>query len=295
MKRLLVKANRDDLFFMSGAITFNLVLAVVPLLLLTVGLAGLLLRSRLPDPGAAVVTMVLQLLPRGTLDEGLRAAITSTVEGVVDQSAGFSFVGALVLLWLSARLIGTLRSVLRRVFEQDVSRPVIRGKLFDLRMVLLGAAFILIALGTGRATTQLLDVLSRSMAVHPPGWISEGLGAGVELVAMWFLLLAIYRLVPAQPIDRRTGLWAATFTALTLALMKEGFAWYIRTVADFSTAYGNLATLAVLFFYLYYAAMAFVLGGQAAVVADGLRPNAAEHILKPPPEEVVASVQTPEE
>ncbi len=280
LKRLLKKAHRDDVFFMSGAITFNLLLAVVPLLLLTVGLAGLVLQSRLPDPGAAVVEVVLQLLPRGTLDEGLRTAITSSVEGVVDRSVGFSFVGALILLWLSARLISTLRSVLRRVFEQDVSRPVIRGKLFDFRMVFLGAAFLLVALGAGRAATRLIELFSEALGIEAPGWMGAGVGAGLDLILMWLLLLAIYRMVPADRVDRRVGLWAASITALTLAGLKEGFAWYIRTVADFSSAYGNLATLAVLFFYLYYAAMAFVLGGQAAVVADGMRTPPSEHILK---------------
>ena len=45
-----------------------------------------------------------------------------------------------------------------------------------------------------------------------------------------------------------------------------GFGWYVTQVANYRTVYGNLISLAVLFFWIYYEALAFILGGEVAQV-----------------------------
>ena len=59
---------------------------------------------------------------------------------------------------------------------------------------------------------------------------------------------------------------AATYTALLHELLKAGFGWYVTEVANYRTTYGNLITLAVLFFWIYYEAIGFILGGEVAQV-----------------------------
>jgi membrane protein len=54
--------------------------------------------------------------------------------------------------------------------------------------------------------------------------------------------------------------------AVSFEVMKWGFGWYVTSVADYSSAYGNLATLVVLFFWIYYASVVFVLSGEVAQV-----------------------------
>ena len=45
-----------------------------------------------------------------------------------------------------------------------------------------------------------------------------------------------------------------------------GFGWYVTSVADYRSAYGNLTTLVVLFFWIYYASVVFILSGEIAQV-----------------------------
>jgi membrane protein len=59
---------------------------------------------------------------------------------------------------------------------------------------------------------------------------------------------------------------AATVMAVSYELMKWGFSWYVTSVADYSSAYGNLATIVVLLFWIYYVAVVFVLSGEVAQV-----------------------------
>ena len=45
-----------------------------------------------------------------------------------------------------------------------------------------------------------------------------------------------------------------------------GFGWYVTSVADCRSAYGNLATIVVLLFWIYYGSVVFVLSGEVAQV-----------------------------
>ena len=55
--RVYQKSAEDDIFFMVGAISFNLLIAVVPLFLLAVGLLGYVLRARYGDPPKSSSTL----------------------------------------------------------------------------------------------------------------------------------------------------------------------------------------------------------------------------------------------
>ncbi len=59
---------------------------------------------------------------------------------------------------------------------------------------------------------------------------------------------------------------AATIMAASYELMKWGVSWYVTSVADYRSAYGNLATIVVLLFWIYYVSVVFVLGGEVAQV-----------------------------
>ena len=49
-------------------------------------------------------------------------------------------------------------------------------------------------------------------------------------------------------------------------MLKTGFSWYATEMADYGTAFGNMATLAVLIFWIYYGSIVFILGGEVAQV-----------------------------
>jgi YihY family inner membrane protein len=76
----------------------------------------------------------------------------------------------------------------------------------------------------------------------------------------------VYWYVAARQISWRTAGVAATVMAASYELMKWGFGWYVTSVADYGSAYGNLATIIVLFFWIYYVSVGFVLSGEVAQV-----------------------------
>jgi membrane protein len=88
----------------------------------------------------------------------------------------------------------------------------------------------------------------------------------VAYASAWVLFLGLYRYVPTRWIPWPTAVVAATFTATCFELLKYGFGWYVTEVASYGSTYGNLITIAVLFFWIYYGAVVFILGGEIAQV-----------------------------
>ena len=84
--------------------------------------------------------------------------------------------------------------------------------------------------------------------------------------SIWVLFLLIYRFLPPRRIPWRTALWAATFTGVLFEATKYLFSWYVTDAANFGTVYGGLTALAILFFWIYYGAIVFILGGEVSQV-----------------------------
>ena len=262
------KSTEDNIFFMAGAISYNLLIAVVPLFLLAVGLWGYVLRARYGEPSEAIVGLLENYIPAMGGDIDLLAEIESGINGLVASRAGYSIVGSLLFIWLSTRLVSTLRIALREVFDIEGDRGVLRGKIFDLQVVVLGGVLLLLNVvitvvlqSLGGWGTELLGIPEDFL-----GSTQRALATLLAFTSTWALFALIYLYVPARRISWRTAWVAATVMAVSYELMKWGFGWYVTSVADYRSAYGNLATIVVLLFWIYYGSVVFVLSGEIAQV-----------------------------
>ncbi|MEX0842753.1 MAG: YhjD/YihY/BrkB family envelope integrity protein, partial [Gemmatimonadota bacterium] len=265
LRDFLARLERSDLFFLAGAITFNVIVAVIPLLLLVAGIGGYVASSLYDRPGSSIVRVVVDFLPQVGGDLELINRVEGVVEGLVEERTSFSLIGALVLAWISTRLVGTLRVVLRNIFEIEDDRGIVQGKIFDFKVVLVAGVLLLVnvAITVGIRAAQAWagevgpDRGSIDWLVSIPGYL-------LSFISAWVLFYLLYRYIPARRVDWRACVAGATFTTVFYELMKEGFAWYVRSVATFTTTYGSLAVAAVLFFWIYYGSVVFVLGAIVA-------------------------------
>jgi membrane protein len=266
--RVYHKAGQDDIFFLAGGIAFNVLVAAVPFLLLLIAIFGFLLPALVEDPQQAAVEYVLAFLPASAnVIDFTRTVVDDIIAGRT-QAGAF---GLVLFVWFSTRFIGSLRSVLREVFDLQEDRGIVAGKIFDAGMVVVAGTLLL-------ANTGITVVVE---AIHTYGVARLGVGDWSEvraLQAVWGQLLAfafiflmfvlMYRYLPARRIPWRISLVAASFTAVVWELLKAAFAWYVANVADYTTTYSYLATLIVLVFWIYYSAVVFILGGEVGQVYD---------------------------
>jgi membrane protein len=253
--RVLSKAWEDNIFLMAGAITFNLLVALVPLALLFIGISGFVLSSRFPDPASVLIPLLLDNLPQTGSDVDLTSGVAGIINGLVADRRGFSLVGFLVFLWISTRLVGTLRTVLREIF--DGVMVVVGGLLFVVNM-----GITVVMEGVEEYGLTLLS--PNGEGVHLIRQASAQLLAFLSIYVLFFL---IYRYFPPRRIPWRTALTAATFTGICFEISKAVFSWYVTNVASFTSVYGGLTSAAVLFFWIYYGAIVFIVGGEIAQVA----------------------------
>jgi membrane protein len=257
--------ERSDLFFLSGAITFNVLVAVIPIVILAAGVSGFLVGDRFGRVSPDVVEVVVGYLPQGSA-VGLRDMVDRLLEGLVADRTGLSVIGAVVLAWISTRLVGTLRVVLRQLFDIENERGIVKGKVFDFFVVLLGSTLILLNFGITVGVRTLEAVGTIFFAAEGRGalFLGEVLARSLSFGSAWILFLLLYRFLPARRVEFGTAVAGATFAAFGFELLKELFTWYVTSVADYSNAYGGLAAGAVLFFWIYYSSIVFVLGGIIA-------------------------------
>src|SRR5690554_559987 len=136
-RRIVEKAADDRIFFMAGAIAFNVLVAFVPLILAVLGIGGTILR-RAADPTEPLMRYILESLP--PVSPEFERAIRQLLLDIIDQSTGLLSIGTIFLIWVATRLVSTLRTVLLEIFDLQQDRGIIVGKLFDIQMVVAAGA-----------------------------------------------------------------------------------------------------------------------------------------------------------
>ncbi len=265
--RVWQKAGSDDIFFLAGGIAFNFLLAAVPFLLLLIAIFGYFLQANIADPVEVAGRYIDSLFPSPELRENARALVGE----VIQQRNQFGILGILLLIWVSTRVIGSLRSALRSIFDIPENRGIVAGKIFDAKMVVVAGTLFL-------ANTSITIILE---AVQTYGIELLGISASDEIqlfqkffaqmLAYAFILamfVLIYRYLPARRIPWRIAGVAAIFTAVAFELLKSIFAWYVANIADYRNPYGAFGTVVVLIFWVYYSAVVFVVGGEVGQVYE---------------------------
>ena len=271
LRRVYVKAGDDDIFFLAGGIAFNVLVAAVPFFLMLVAGFGFVLQRTVEDPQRAVVDYVVSILPPS---QQLVSLIHDVVGDVVAGRTSFGLLGVALFIWSSTRLFGSLRSVLRYVFDLPEERTIIMGKLFDLAMVVVaGTLFILntgITVAVQAAHTYGVEWLGLADRGYETRAAQRALAQVLAFAFIFLMFLLIYRFLPRRRTPWRISLVAAIFTSLAWELLKGLFSWYVAN-AEWRTTYGTLVTPVVLVFWIYYSAVIFVLGGEVAQVYDLMR------------------------
>src|SRR5690606_6609009 len=194
-----------------------------------------------------------------------------TVGQIVGQRTGIGIAGILLLVWVSTRLIGSLRSALRAVFNIREDRGIVAGKIFDAKMVVVAGSLFVANTGVTIALEAVQTYGLELLGLTDSGEVVALQAIYAQLLAYGFIFLMfalIYRYLPARRVPWRIALVAATFTAVVFELLKSVFAWYVANMADYTSAYGTLTTAILLVFWIYYSSVVFVLGGEVGQVYE---------------------------
>jgi len=247
--RLYNKWNDDSVFFSAAAISFNVLITIIPLGLLILSFSGIALHqdADLQDGLTNWLDTANPLIPRATRNE-----IELTIVG---GNAGLpGIIGFAFLLWLVSRLFGTIRTAFDRIFDVPTGRNIVLGKLYDFFLALLVAVCFVSSL--------IFSAMARLVVDSPIGdivsqWplIGELTGGGIaHILGITFTMLLFFTLFKAAPnrtVGFKQALLATVVATIFTGLGTQVYIWVIDN-PGWGVVYGSLARLMATFFLLYW-------------------------------------------
>jgi membrane protein len=254
----LSKFDHDHGFFLSSAITFNLLICLIPIILSMLALLGTYLYG-----SKEVLNHIRQYLQ--SVVPSLDPKLMRNVLRIVQDHRIMGVVGIAGLLWTSTWVFSSIRTAFTTVFREDKGRNIIHGKAVDLFMILLAGVFLL-------ASMTLSSVMTYVQASHVTSFLKPLIRFFLKYLIPFFfsfwMFFLIYKIVPNRKIPWKPALQAACFSSLLWEVAKQLFGWYVIHLGKFSMVYGSLSTMAVLFLWIYYSSAILILGGEIAFLLN---------------------------
>ncbi|MBM4443067.1 MAG: YihY/virulence factor BrkB family protein [Candidatus Rokubacteria bacterium] len=251
-----------DGFFLSAGLAFFFLVAMIPLLLLSVSIVGFVLTTE--QAGRELVSQLTRNFPV------YRNEISRALLRIVETRKTSGLVGTVILIVFSTPLFTASRLVLHRLMGIKTGRGFLRGLAVDAGMViLLGILlFALMAITWAFYWFQLF-------VLGPANLSGQWLAAttlGFSLLLSMALFYLGYRFVPMRRMRPGAALAGALVATLLWEVAKQLFRLYIREFGVYDQIYGTLGVLVAFVMFIYYSAVVFVLGGAYAAALDATRP-----------------------
>jgi len=248
---------------MAAAISYYTLFSLLPLLILTVAIFGLVIRDG--DLQQRVIDTLIDALP---LQDG---DVVDVVGGIGDAAPTLALAALLGAIWTSGALSASLRMALNVAFEARRTRPALRGKLIDyallpiLGLPVLGSVAVSAAWQIIRQRTDNLPLASNFE------WVWDVATLGTSLLLSFLAFSLLYWLAPNRSVRFRY-LWpGALFAAVAFEGLKYGFTVYLTNFANYEVVYGALGGVVVLLFWVFLSANILILGAEIA--------NEVPHVL----------------
>ena len=255
-----------DLMTWSGALAFQVATAIVPFLLFGLALLGFLsLENVWTD-----VAKDLKPHMSGPAFQVLDSTVTKvlTEKQLFWLTAGFG-----LALYEMSGGIRVIMSGLAKIYESNDARPWKKRMGVSLLLALAVSALVILAMAcvwlaplaygdVGQPIGALLAMLR---------WVISG-----ALLALAVGLTVRY----APDADQPAG-WVSVGTGIVVGawlVMSAIFGVYIRFIAEYGSVYGNLASIVILFAYLYASSIVFFAGAQVdAIIRERVEGNPQGH------------------
>lgn len=263
--RILLRTGRaffdDNVTRLGAALAFYTTVAVAPLLVLAVALAGLVFEAT-----EAREKVIGQIASLAGVQAGKAIAAVEAVPNPADSAAGrtTTAVGIATLLIGAFGVFHHLQEALNSIWRVQAPRvkgwwPLVRRRLFSFATVI-GTGFLLLV---SLIASALLSWISAQTLgrFELPTFVLQVLNNGLSLGMLTVLFAIIFKLLPDTPLRWQHVWLGAACTALLFTLGKGALGLYLGR-EGVTSGYGAARSLIVLLLWCYYAAQIVFLGAE---------------------------------
>jgi membrane protein len=241
----------------ASSIAYHVLFSIFPLAIVLSAIFGIVVRAT-GTQGDVVQTMIEYVPVSASGEEDLRRLL----EGATGGLSALGLIGISGLVYAASGMMSSIRSALNEAWEVDEPRPLLKGKLVDVGLVLGSAGLALAAFGITIAVRVAKGTGSGSAFVAGPlSWL---LAVIVPLVTAFVVVLFLYRVVPATDVRVKHASAGALLTACGFVLLENVFALYVEHFANYNAVYGSLGAVIAFMFFVYLSSLLFLLGAEIA-------------------------------
>ncbi len=251
-------------YLLAGAIAYNTLLSILPLLILT-----LIALTHFIDQGALLATLdrYLDLVVPGQSD-----AIMRELTQFLDHRKVVGWLLVITLVFFSAIAFKVVENAMSVIFYHRVrvqrrrffvSALIPFGYIACLGFGLLAVTFVA---GVLQAMEQdSIEIFGRMHSlVGISGFVLYLIGVAGEILA----LTSIYMVMPVKRPSWRLALIGGVTAGLLWELMRHVLVWFFSTLSQVNMVYGSFATAIVILLSLEVAAIVLLLGAQVIAEYD---------------------------
>jgi len=276
--RLWYQSQKDEVFGRAAQLSYYVLLALFPALIVLTAAMGLLSVERyMPE----LMTYLRTVLPEDVL-----SMVERFLQQVADGSgANILSLGGLGALWASSSGVTAIMEALNVVYDvKEDSRPFWQVRLTAILLTIGLAGFVILSL--------TLVLYGQTIG----SWIAGLVGLGEAFTWLWnllrwpvivgLMLLVVGVVYYVCPDIRQEWRWitpGSVFAVGMWVVVTLGFKLYVDNFSDYNKVYGSIAGVIVLMLWLYWSGMVLLIGGEINAEIDhaAIEHAAAHHQAVP--------------
>ncbi|WP_371374121.1 virulence factor BrkB family protein [Thalassotalea aquiviva] len=184
-------------------------------------------------------------------------SIQQHLDGFVANASKMSGTAIVILFLLALLLISAVDTSLNRIWRIHQRRRAVTSFAVYWMILTLGPVLVGVSIA---ATSYFISLVSFSgMAITT---INELLLYLLPMLASFAAFLVLYMLVPNTNVKLRYAVSGAVLATLLFELAKKGFAAYVTHLPSYEAIYGALATIPILFVWVYLSWLVVFIGAE---------------------------------
>lgn len=265
LHRVLVRTVKefldDEMSTYASALAYQALFSLFPFLLFLIALIGFL---HLPDFFSWLRLQTELVLPPQALEQ-----VNPVIDQLQQSKGGLLSVGIVIALWTASAGVRLMMSAMNAAYDVPEGRPVWKRIPLSIIYTVGLAGMLLVAAALMVLGPQVME------------WIASQVGMQEFIVTLWTILrwptiiillmvavAVIYYVMPDVKQKFRFITPGSVLAVVVWIVASLGFAYYVKTFADYNAMYGSIGAIIVLLLYFYISAAVLLLGAEMNAVIE---------------------------
>jgi len=265
LHRVLVRTVKefvdDEMSTYASALAYQMLFSLFPFILFLIALIGFL---HLPDFFSWLRLQSELVLPPQALEQ-----VNPVIDQLQQSKGGLLSVGIVIALWTASAGVRLMMSAMNAAYDVPEGRPVWKRIPLSIFYTVGIAGMLLVAAALMVLGPQVME------------WIAAQVGMQEVIVTVWTILrwpaivillmvavALIYYVMPDVKQKFRFITPGSVLAVVVWIIASLGFAYYVKTFADYNAMYGSIGAIIVLLLYFYISSAVLLLGAEMNAVIE---------------------------